>query len=311
MRDSPGRGAAERPPRGQRPPPAPTALEPHGAAEPSPAGSRAPGLLGTGRTGRAQPGAAAAPEGSGTAQPRDNREPLNPGTPSSAPRRPAPLPAPARPESAAPAPPAPLTSHRSPRGHCRPPRSCPNKRRAAPRPAPPRAARSPLVLLPVRPHRGGPGPAPSPCLSARHWRGRGRPPARREVIGRRGGAGAGQGRVGKGVVARRAHLGDVRGRCGAVRCGPAAMFRPERKRGVRRRADPERLGAPGGVFARNNRGERSAARGGVSPKGRTRPVLSPVGGRARFGSVCCRRGGGRPPGAGRSVAEVPCPVLGR
>lgn len=51
--------------------------------------------------------------------------------------------------------------------------------------------------------------------------------------------------------------------------------------------------------------------GGVSPKGRTRPVLSPVGGRARFGSVCCRRGGGRPPGAGRSVAEVPCPVLGR
>lgn len=82
-----------------------------------------------------------------------------------------------------------------------PARSCPNKRRAAPR-APPRPPQAPpprrsapigCSARPSTPEPAGSRPRRT-CLSAPHWRGRGSPAPRPQVIGQRGGArGAEQG----------------------------------------------------------------------------------------------------------------------
>lgn len=227
------------------------------------------------------------PGGERHSPPRNNarrREPLKLAQPRDATPRTAP--GPARPESAAPTPPAPLTSHRSPRGHCRPPRSCPNKRRAAPRPSPPRPAqRCPPPIgsagRPSSPLRDGPRPLPvfirSPLVETRP------PPARREVIGRRGGAEAGRGRVGKGVLAPRATWVTSGGGAAPPRC-----FARNGAGRVGRRADPERLEAPGGRFGRSDRGERSAAWG-------TRPQGAAL--RTGAGKPCKAARGGEPPAA--------------
>lgn len=233
------------------------------------------------------------PGGERHSPPRNNarrREPLKLAQPRDATPRTAP--GPARPESAAPTPPAPLTSHRSPRGHCRPPRSCPNKRRAAPRPSPPRPAqRCPPPIgsagRPSSPLRDGPRPLPvfirSPLVETRP------PPARREVIGQRGGAEAGRGRVGKGVLAPRATWVTSGGGAAPPRC-----FARNGAGRVGRRADPERLEAPGGRFGRSDRGERSAARG-------TRPQGAAL--RTGAGKPCRRRGAG----SRQQRPSLPCP----